>query len=156
MAISQDSQSPIQAISQRVAPIVIPTYIFFSLSAVISAVAFITRVSIGIIQFRRRRRDIAVIGMVKPNVEQLATKIEDHERSLKMVRLYTAMARKLSMVSGFCFQIVLGLALTLCEDLPMAGIGAYFLSQKYEIPTFQLLRYALVRVRASLRTDVGA
>ena len=60
------------------------------------------------------------------------------------------------MVSGFCFQIVLGLALTLCEDLPMAGIGAYFLSQKYEIPTFQVLRYALVRVRASLCTRVRA
>ena len=37
-------------------------------------------------------------------------------------------------------QTLLGLALALCEDGPMAGISIYFFVQKYEIPVFQVRR----------------
>ena len=50
------------------------------------------------------------------DAEQLAAKIEEGERTLK--------------------TSCLGLALGLCEDLPMAGISVYFFVQKFNIPTF--------------------
>ena len=35
-------------------------------------------------------------------------------------------------------QTLLGLALALCEDGPMAGISIYFFVQRYQIPVFQV------------------
>jgi hypothetical protein len=121
VAISKAAQSPIDSVSAAVAPIAVPAMIAFSLSSVISAVALVTRGYFAVVQCRRRRLDISVIGSTKPYSERLATKIEDGERTLKLAGL--------------------GLALAMCEDLPMAGIAICFLANAYvyEVPTFNLI-----------------
>jgi hypothetical protein len=116
LAISKDAQSPIDSVSAAVAPIAVPAMIAFSLSAVISAVALVTRGYFAVVQCRRRRLDISGIGSTKPYSERLATKIEDGERTLKLT--------------------VLGLALGLCEDAPMTGIALFFFVNTHNVPLF--------------------
>lgn len=116
VAISKDAQSPIDSVSAAVAPIAVPAMIAFSLSAVISAVALVTRAYFAVVQCRRRRLDISGIGSTKPYSERLATKIEDGERTLKLT--------------------VLGLALGLCEDAPMTAIALFFFVNTHNVPLF--------------------
>jgi hypothetical protein len=119
LAISQDAQSPIHSISAPVAPIAVPVMVAFCLSAVISAISLVTRGYFAVVQCRRRRRDISTIGGTQPYSERLAAKIEDGERTLKLAGL--------------------GLALAICEDLPMTGIAMYFLANSYKVPTFNVI-----------------
>jgi hypothetical protein len=102
-----------------VAPIVVPVIVAFCLSAVISAISLVTRGYFAVVQCRRRRRDISTIGGTQPYSERLAAKIEDGERTLKLAGL--------------------GLALAICEDLPMTGIAMYFLANSYKVPTFNVI-----------------
>ncbi len=50
-------------------------------------------------------------------------------------------------------QTLLGLALALCEDGPMAGISIYFFVQRYQIPIFQV-RCPCAFIISSLRPAV--
>jgi hypothetical protein len=118
LAITADAQSSIQSIAAPVAPIVVPVWVAFCLASTISAVALVTKLCVLVMQVRRRRLDVAWIGREKPYTEHLATKIEDAERTIR--------------------TSCLGAALGLCEDLPMTGIAAYFLVQKYNIPPLQV------------------
>ena len=52
-------------------------------------------------------------------------------------------------------QTLLGLALALCEDGPMAGISIYFFVQRYQIPVFQV-RCPCASIRSSLRRGRAA
>ncbi len=52
-------------------------------------------------------------------------------------------------------QTLLGLALALCEDGPMAGISIYFFVQRYQIPVFQV-RCPCAFIRSLLRPCMGS
>jgi hypothetical protein len=119
LAITKDAQSPIHSVSALVAPIAVPVMVAFSLSAVISAISLVTRGYFAVVQCRRRRRDISTIGSTQRYADRLATKIENGERAVKLAGL--------------------GLALAICEDLPMAGIAIYFFRNTYEVPLFNVI-----------------
>ena len=56
-------------------------------------------------------------------------------------------------------QTLLGLALALCEDGPMAGISIYFFVQRYQIPVFQVrcpCAFMIGFIRSSLRRGRAA
>ncbi len=83
LAIKDDAQNPI--LQASVSAIIIPAWISFCLSVVISLVSLLVRGSMGVVQFRRRRHEVAQIGRRVPYLQQLEAKIEDGERTIKMV-----------------------------------------------------------------------
>jgi hypothetical protein len=82
----------------------------------ISVAALVIRMVLFLKHMRRRRRELRGIGQRREYALLLDGKIEDAERQ--------------------CMQVYIGIALACCEDLPMGGIGLYFLSTQYAIPPF--------------------
>ncbi len=83
LAIKDDAQNPVLRAS--VSAIIIPAWISFSLSMVVSVVSLLVRGSIAVVQFRRRRHDVSQIGGPVPYLQRLEAKIEDGKRTIKMV-----------------------------------------------------------------------
>ncbi len=65
--------------------IIIPVWISFCLSVVVSVLSLLVRGSIAVVQFRRRRGDVAKIGGHVPYLQRLEAKVEDGQREIKMV-----------------------------------------------------------------------
>ncbi len=84
VAIQADAQDPV--LRANVAAIVVPAWVSFSLSVVVSVVSLVVRASIFIVQLRRRRQDISHIGGRISYLQQLEAKIEDGQRTIRMVR----------------------------------------------------------------------
>ncbi len=103
---------------RNAAPVYIPALVSLVVSTVISLLALAVRFAIMVIQLRRRRRELKGFGQRKSYVEQLDIKIEDAERQ--------------------CKQTYIGIALALFEQVPMGGIGIFFLSQRYAAPWFPI------------------
>jgi hypothetical protein len=83
IAIKDDAQNPV--LRATVSAIVIPVWISFCLSVVVSIISLLVRGSIAVVQCRRRRGDVAQIGGRVPYLQRLEAKIEDGEREIKMV-----------------------------------------------------------------------
>jgi hypothetical protein len=83
LAIKDDAQNPVLRAS--VSAIIIPAWISFSLSMVVSLVSLLVRGSIFVVQFRRRRHDVSRIGGPVPYLQRLEAKIEDGRRTIKIV-----------------------------------------------------------------------
>jgi hypothetical protein len=96
----------------------IPALVSLVVSTVISLLALAVQFVIMVIQIQRRRRELKGFGRRKSFVEQLDIKIEDAERQ--------------------CKQTYIGIALALFEQVPMGGIGIFFLSQRYAAPWFPI------------------
>ena len=83
LAIKDDAQNPVLRAS--VSAIIIPVWISFCLSVVVSVLSLLVRGSIAVVQFRRRRGDVAKIGGHVPYLQRLEAKVEDGQREIKMV-----------------------------------------------------------------------
>ncbi len=83
-AIQADAQDPV--LRANVAAIVVPAWVSFSLSVVVSVVSLVVRASILIVQLRRRRQDVSHIGVRISYLQRLEAKIEDGQRTVRMVR----------------------------------------------------------------------
>ena len=83
IAIKDDAQNPVLRAS--VSAIVIPVWISFCLSVVVSLLSLLVRGSIAVVQFRRRRQDVSHIGSRTSYLQRLEAKIEDGQREIKMV-----------------------------------------------------------------------
>ncbi len=83
-AIQADAQDPV--LRANIAAIVVPAWVSFSLSVVVSVVSLVVRASIFIMQLRRRRQDVSHIGGRISYLQRLETKIEDGQRTIRMVR----------------------------------------------------------------------
>ena len=84
VAIQADAQNP--ELRANVSAIVVPAWVSFSLSVVVSVISLVVRASIFIVQLRRRRRDVSHIGGRISYLQRLETKIEDGQRTIRMVR----------------------------------------------------------------------
>ena len=82
-AIQADAQDPV--LRANVSAIVVPAWISFSLSVVVSVVSLVVRASIFIVQLRRRRQDVSHIGGRISYLQRLEAKIEDGQRTIRMV-----------------------------------------------------------------------
>ena len=100
----------------KAAPVYIPALVAVIVCTLISVAALVIRMVLFLKQMRRRRRELRGIGQRRDYALLLDGKIEDAERQ--------------------CVQVYIGTALACCEDLPMGGIGLYFLSTNYAIPPF--------------------
>ena len=100
----------------KVAPVYIASMVAVIVCTLISVVAVVIRIALFLKQMRRRRRELRGIGRRQEYGLLLDGKIEDAKRQ--------------------CVQVYIGIALACCEDLPMGGIGIYFLSTKFAIPPF--------------------
>jgi hypothetical protein len=85
LAIKDDAQNPVLRAS--VSAIIVPAWISFCVSVVVSLISLLVRGSVAIVQFRRRRNDVAQIGARVPYLQRLEAKVEDGEREIKMVAL---------------------------------------------------------------------
>jgi hypothetical protein len=84
VAIQADAQNP--ELRANVSAIVVPAWVSFSLSVVVSVISLVVRVSIFIMQLRRRRQDVSNIGGRISYLRRLEAKIEDGQRTVRMVR----------------------------------------------------------------------
>ena len=84
VAIQADAQNP--ELRANVSAIVMPAWVSFSLSVVVSVISLVVRASIFIVQLRRRRRDVSQIGVRISYLQRLEAKIEDGQRTIRMVR----------------------------------------------------------------------
>jgi hypothetical protein len=84
VAIQADAQDPV--LRANVSAIVVPAWVSFSLSVVVSVISLIVRASIVIVQLRRRRQDVSHIGGRISYLQRLEAKIEDGQRTIRMVR----------------------------------------------------------------------
>ncbi len=100
----------------KAAPVYISAMVAVIVCTLISVAALGIRMVLLVKQMRRRRRELLGIGQRREYALVLDGKIEDAERQ--------------------CVQVYIGIALACCEDLPMGGIGLYFLSTNYAIPPF--------------------
>ena len=100
----------------KAAPVYVPAMVAVIVCTLISVAALVIRMVLFLKQMRRRRRELRGIGQRREYALLLDGKIEDAERQ--------------------CVQVYIGVALACCEDLPMGGIGLYFLSTNYAIPPF--------------------
>ena len=83
VAIQADAQNP--ELRANVSAIVVPAWVSFSLSVVVSVISLVVRASIFIVQLRRRRQDVSHIGSRTSYLQRLEAKIEDGQREIKMV-----------------------------------------------------------------------
>ncbi len=100
----------------KAAPVYVPAMVAVIVCTLISVAALVIRMVLFLKQMRRRRREVRGIGQRREYALLLDGKIDDAERQ--------------------CVQVYIGIALACCEDLPMGGIGLYFLSTNYAIPPF--------------------
>ena len=107
-----------QANHKKAAPVYIPALVSLVLSTVISLLALAVRLTLMVIQIKRRRRELTAFGQRKGHAELLVVKIEDTQRQ--------------------CKQTYIGIALAIFEQVPMGGIGIFFLSQRYNAPWFPI------------------
>ncbi len=98
----------------KAALVYVPAMVAVIVCTLISVAALVTRIVLFLTQMRRRRRELRGIGQRREYALLLDGKIEDAERQ--------------------CVQVYIGSALACCEDLPMGGIGLYFLSTKVRDP----------------------
>ena len=84
VAIQADAQNP--ELRANVSAIVVPAWVSFSLSVVVSVISLVVRASIFIVQLRRRRQDVSHIGVRISYLQRLEAKIEDGQRTIRMVR----------------------------------------------------------------------
>jgi hypothetical protein len=84
VAIQADAQDPV--LRANVSAIFVPAWVSFSLSVVVSVISLVVRASIFIVQLRRRRRDVSHIGVRISYLQRLEAKIEDGQRTIRMVR----------------------------------------------------------------------
>jgi len=84
VAIQADAQNP--ELRANVSAIVVPAWVSFSLSVVVSVISLVVRASIFIVQLRRRRQDVSHIGGRISYLQRLEAKIEDGQRTIRMVR----------------------------------------------------------------------
>ncbi len=101
----------------KAAPVYFPALVSLVVSTIVSLAALAVRGSIAVTQLRRRRLELKAFGKRKGYAELLDVKIEDAERQ--------------------CKQTYIGIALAIFEQVPMAGIGIFFLS--HSVPWFQLV-----------------
>ena len=83
LAIKDDAQNPV--LRSSVSAIIIPVWISFCLSVVVSLLSLLVRGSIAVVQFRRRRRDVSHIGSRTSYLQRLEAKIEDGQRTIRLV-----------------------------------------------------------------------
>jgi hypothetical protein len=83
LANKDDAQNPVLRAS--VSAIIIPAWISFCLSVVVSLLSLLVRGSIAVVQLRRRRQDVSHIGGRISYLQRLEAKIEDGQRTIKMV-----------------------------------------------------------------------
>ncbi len=102
----------------KAAPVYIPALVSLVVSTIVSLAALAVRGKITVTQLRRRRRELKDFGKRQGYAELLDVKIEDAERH--------------------CKQTYIGIALALFEEVPMGGIGIFFLSQRYNAPWFPI------------------
>ena len=119
-AIQADAQDPV--LRANVSAIVVPAWVSFSLSVVVSVVSLVVRASIFIVQLRRRRQDVSHIGVRISYLQRLEAKIEDGQRTIRMVR---------SPSPGICLRVDAGARRTLKLDIcrlfaGLLGVGARF------------------------------
>ena len=100
----------------KAAPVYVPAMVAVIVCTLISVAALVIRMVLFLKQMRRRRRELRGIGQRRDYALLLDGKIEDAERQ--------------------CVQVYIGIALACFEDLPMGGIGLYYLSTNYAIPPF--------------------
>jgi hypothetical protein len=103
----------------KATPVYIPAMVAVIVCTLISVAALGIRVVLLFKQMRRRRHELRGVGQRRTYALLLDKKIEDAERQ--------------------CTQVYIGTALACCEDLPMGGIGLYFLSTNYAIPPFIII-----------------
>ncbi len=84
VAIQADAQNP--ELRVNLSAIVVPAWVSFSLSVVVSVISLVVRASIFIVQLRRRRRDVSHIGDRISYLQRLEAKIQDGQRTIRMVR----------------------------------------------------------------------
>ena len=108
-----------QANRSKFAPVYVAALTALVLSTLISLGALAVRGMLTVQQIRRRRRELTAFGKRKEYMELLHDKIEDAEQQ--------------------CKQTYIGVALAVFEQVPMGSIGVYFLSQRYEVPPFQIV-----------------
>ena len=84
VAIQADAQNP--ELRVNVSAIVVPAWVSFSLSVVVSVISLVVRASLFIVQLRRRRQDVSHIGGRISYLQRLEAKIEDGQRTIRMVR----------------------------------------------------------------------
>ena len=100
----------------KAAPLYVPAMVAVIVCTLVSVAALGIRMVLLLKQMRRRRCALLGIGQRRSYALLLDGKIDDAERQ--------------------CVQVYIGIALACCEDLPMGGIGLYFLSTNYAIPPF--------------------
>jgi len=105
LAIKDDAQNPVLRAS--VSAIIIPVWISFCLSVVVSLLSLLVRGSIAVVQFRRRRQDVSHIGSRTSYLQRLEAKIEDGQRTIRMVRSAPATThpRTHSCTQAYTFQV---------------------------------------------------
>jgi hypothetical protein len=101
------------------APVYMLAMVTLVLSTLLSVAALAIRGVLMIKQMRRRRLELHALGARREYADRVRGKLEDGKRQ--------------------CMQVYIGVALACCEDLPMGGIGLYFLSTRYSIPPFQII-----------------
>ena len=74
VAIQADAQNP--ELRANVSAIVVPAWVSFSLSVVVSVISLVVRASIFIVQLRRRRQDVSHIGGRISYLQRLEAKIQ--------------------------------------------------------------------------------
>ncbi len=102
----------------KAAPVYIPALVSLVVSTIVSLAALAVRGTSTVTQLRRRRLELKDFGKRRGYAELLDVKIEDAERH--------------------CKQTYIGVALALFEEVPMGGIGIFFLSQRYNAPWFPI------------------